>query len=700
MFRRSSTPTQPTGNESNGSPAGGSQPASNIEADRAHLQRAATTAPSDRLKYTTVREAVTNEKDLMKLMVELSEPEFNQLMNASDAYVRALQSSQKHQQDMAAHEERKSRLDNQKRQQELDMHRQEQEAENKLKQMRARGEELRQNERVKTEEAKRRIDYEQEKTTQEEIKREKLRLETRREFDRLDVEKKQAEEALEQKRFQRERDLMNAKLSERARLKRETEVELGNFRLEQSLKEHRAKKDDELLKAKELRKIEVDADVQKESVRWDKLSNFFSGDEGKARMWNVGGLVAGSLGALYFFKTVQPLAERGLRNYFFKPTLVSRAVTHHNSWIGGIVHRSTSMFSKPKPVPDVILEPHLQAKMNGIIEGTRTASKRNGYFGGMMLYGRPGTGKTLFAETLARESGMDFAVMSGPSFEQFTPQEAIVEVKNLFKWANKSKHGLLLFVDEADSFLEDRSTLNPARVSVLNEWLNQTGTESRKFMCVYETNRPEVLDPAVQSRIARSIEMPPPGEKEIQRMLEQYIDLYVLQENNIKSGKGQTTPIIISTKATAPTTTTTTTTTSSSTTTTQPPPETPQMSPAETEAARQMQARESERHARSERLRTEYGIDLAAHAKSLSAAGFVGRDVSNLCISLVQALYAQGGDTAKGSASASAGGVQLTPELVARVVDEQIAKKQQENVYIASRKARIQAMGKFDSLHM
>ena len=29
-------------------------------------------------------------------------------------------------------------------------------------------------------------------------------------------------------------------------------------------------------------------------------------------------------------------------------------------------------------------------------------------------------------------------------------------------------------------------------VAVLNEWINQTGTESRKFMCVYETNRPEV----------------------------------------------------------------------------------------------------------------------------------------------------------------------------------------------------------------
>lgn len=70
----------------------------------------------------------------------------------------------------------------------------------------------------------------------------------------------------------------------------------------------------------------------------------------------------------------------------------------------------------------------------------------------------------MFAEKLARESGMDFAVMSGPSFDQFKAQDAVVEIKNLFKWANSTKNGLLLFVDEADSFLEDRSTLDPARV--------------------------------------------------------------------------------------------------------------------------------------------------------------------------------------------------------------------------------------------
>ena len=42
-----------------------------------------------------------------------------------------------------------------------------------------------------------------------------------------------------------------------------------------------------------------------------------------------------------------------------------------------------------------------------------------------------------------------------------------------------SRRGALIFIDEADSFLEDRDSLLPARVRVLNEFIYHTGTESR-----------------------------------------------------------------------------------------------------------------------------------------------------------------------------------------------------------------------------
>eukprot|EP00339_Tiarina_fusa_P029891 CAMPEP_0117012942 /NCGR_PEP_ID=MMETSP0472-20121206/10773_1 /TAXON_ID=693140 ORGANISM="Tiarina fusus, Strain LIS" /NCGR_SAMPLE_ID=MMETSP0472 /ASSEMBLY_ACC=CAM_ASM_000603 /LENGTH=231 /DNA_ID=CAMNT_0004716117 /DNA_START=172 /DNA_END=864 /DNA_ORIENTATION=+ len=157
--------------------------------------------------------------------------------------------------------------------------------------------------------------------------------------------------------------------------------------------------------------------------------------------------------------------------------------------------------------------------MQGIIEATRNTASRGGIFGHVMLHGSPGTGKTLFAEKLAQDANMDFLMLSGPSFDQFEPKDAIVEINNLFEWVKKSKRGALIFIDEADSFLEDRDSLSPARIRVLNEFIYHTGTESRDFMVVFETNRPWVIDPAVLSRISRSIEFPNPSAKDIEVML-------------------------------------------------------------------------------------------------------------------------------------------------------------------------------------
>ena len=46
-------------------------------------------------------------------------------------------------------------------------------------------------------------------------------------------------------------------------------------------------------------------------------------------------------------------------------------------------------------------------------------------------------------------------------------------------------------------------------------------------MLVFETNRPWVLDPAVQSRITQSIEFEPPTVEEISTMFKLYTDKYI-----------------------------------------------------------------------------------------------------------------------------------------------------------------------------
>lgn len=40
---------------------------------------------------------------------------------------------------------------------------------------------------------------------------------------------------------------------------------------------------------------------------------------------------------------------------------------------------------------------------------------------------------------------MDFLMLSGPSFDQFEPKDAIVEINNLFKWVKESRYNFFQF---------------------------------------------------------------------------------------------------------------------------------------------------------------------------------------------------------------------------------------------------------------
>ena len=54
----------------------------------------------------------------------------------------------------------------------------------------------------------------------------------------------------------------------------------------------------------------------------------------------------------------------------------------------------------------------------------------------MLFYGPPGTGKTLFAKKLAKESGLEYAVMVGSDIAPLG-NKAVAELNGLFDWAEK-----------------------------------------------------------------------------------------------------------------------------------------------------------------------------------------------------------------------------------------------------------------------
>jgi transitional endoplasmic reticulum ATPase len=138
---------------------------------------------------------------------------------------------------------------------------------------------------------------------------------------------------------------------------------------------------------------------------------------------------------------------------------------------------------------------------------------------GIILYGKPGTGKTLLAKAVANESGVNFISIKGPQLISRYVGESERGVREIFR---KAKHAAptILFLDEIDSLLPKRgssSTDSHVTERVISQFLTEMdGIEELKGVVVLAaTNRLDLVDPAIlrSGRFDLSFELPLPDEK-------------------------------------------------------------------------------------------------------------------------------------------------------------------------------------------
>lgn len=135
----------------------------------------------------------------------------------------------------------------------------------------------------------------------------------------------------------------------------------------------------------------------------------------------------------------------------------------------------------------------------------------------MLLYGAPGTGKTLLAGAVAKESGMNFISIKGPELLSKYIGASEQAVRDVFQRAQAAKP-CILFFDEFDSLAPRRGHDSTGVTDrVVNQLLTQLdGVEGLQGVYVLAaTSRPDLIDPALMrpGRLDKALYCPPPDQE-------------------------------------------------------------------------------------------------------------------------------------------------------------------------------------------
>jgi tRNA A37 threonylcarbamoyladenosine biosynthesis protein TsaE len=201
--------------------------------------------------------------------------------------------------------------------------------------------------------------------------------------------------------------------------------------------------------------------------------------------------------------------------------------------VRGRLESAGNLLPQPYDWSDLVLPPRQQTLLRTIVAEIRTREgllgrgERLAKYGGLgqsaLLHGPPGTGKTMVAQILARDLGVQLVRVDCASVVSKYIGDTARNLRAIFDCVSGS--GALLFFDECDSLFAKRTEIKDAHDRHANADTNYLLQliESFDGAALLATNKKDNVDPAFIRRLRHVVDFPAPGPQERGILWERHI---------------------------------------------------------------------------------------------------------------------------------------------------------------------------------